>query len=291
MMISDAGWGNLDGFIGRGTYGPPRGFNHGVYPTKKLREAVRLRGKVVRLHEREYFWSGENFFKTFEDGPWKWSAQTRFAAKDINTGHFFALTEAGAIAEANFYGVDQTKLGLLELEVDLDAVLDLTKLGGLNLAFEENVKNPSFFDEHRHRDEIILNEMIDIEKGGSVLTDRIGYWAVHCGYDGILFFGARANRPNNERHVRLDNGFVISFASELDLWRDDTNRINLVVFQGSNLIRSVISYTMKPDVPRTENIYFGWPEEKLDSLLGFNSDYQAEQGRYTLYPIEYEELR
>src|SRR5215831_3671448 len=43
-----------------------------------LEFAIRLKGKVYRWHSRAYVYEHDDFHKTFEDGPWKWSAQGRF---------------------------------------------------------------------------------------------------------------------------------------------------------------------------------------------------------------------
>ena len=273
-------------WMGNVLWGPIKGFDS-HYPREPLKHAIRLRGTLVRLHDKSRFWRGDEFFKTFEDGPWKWCAQARFAGKDANAGHYFALTEKGATAEADFYGADRTQLGLLELEIDLGGILDLTTMHGMYFAFEENVQNADFIEDDVRADEFVLNELIEIDKGGTVFTTRVGHWAKSNDYKGILFYGARATRPGGERTVRVDHGFITDPLTSLSELRREASNLNLVVFRGTDVISATKAYEIKPDLPRTENKYYGWTAEALDSVLQYGTDYQAERDRVTIFKISY----
>ena len=60
-------------------------------PLGDLPHSIRLDCKFYRFHQKQYFWTGDEFWKTFKDGPWKWDSQQRYAGKNRNPGHFFAL--------------------------------------------------------------------------------------------------------------------------------------------------------------------------------------------------------
>ncbi len=94
--------------------------------------SVKLDSRIFRWHPSRYAPTDdpESFRAAFEDGPWKWDTQCRFAGKGINPGHFFGLTEEAASAEAKYYA--NTKevpddLVLLTLDISLDNILDLTQ--------------------------------------------------------------------------------------------------------------------------------------------------------------------
>src|SRR6185436_20528076 len=74
-----------------------------------LPHSIKLDCKFYRLHQKQYFWTGDEFWKTFEDGPWKWESQQRYVGKNRNTGHFFALNRRTAKEEAAHYKVDTDK--------------------------------------------------------------------------------------------------------------------------------------------------------------------------------------
>jgi hypothetical protein len=50
--------------------------------------SIRLRGKGYRWQQQERVQRGAEFYKMFEDGPWKWKAQGRFAGAGLNCGHY-----------------------------------------------------------------------------------------------------------------------------------------------------------------------------------------------------------
>jgi hypothetical protein len=76
--------------------------------------AIHLKGTVYRWHSREYVFAEADFHKTFEDGPWKWNAQGRFAGAKINCGHYFGLSREAATDEARCYGISEDRAVLLK---------------------------------------------------------------------------------------------------------------------------------------------------------------------------------
>src|SRR5690242_17924353 len=74
--------------------------------TGRLPMSRQFSGTFYRWHNPEKFWMGDEFWRTFEDGPWKWEAQQRYAGKNVNCGHYFSVSVEGAEAEARFYHMD-----------------------------------------------------------------------------------------------------------------------------------------------------------------------------------------
>src|SRR5436190_22319824 len=68
-----------------------------------LEYSIRLKGTVYRWHHPEFLFLGDDFHRTFEDGPWKWDAQGRFAGSGLLCGHYFGLSEEAATEEATHY--------------------------------------------------------------------------------------------------------------------------------------------------------------------------------------------
>src|SRR5688572_10282740 len=101
--------------------------------TGRLPYSSRIEGTFYRWHNRDNLFSGKEFCKTFEDGPWKWSAAQRYAGEHLNCGHYFSLAAEGATAEAEFYGMETVKTHrMLTVTADFESVLDLT--------YEENLR-------------------------------------------------------------------------------------------------------------------------------------------------------
>lgn len=75
----------------------------------RLPMSTHVVGAFFRWHSPGYYFTGAEFWKTFQDGPWKWADRQRYAGAGDNCGHYFALTEAGATAEAGFYALDLSR--------------------------------------------------------------------------------------------------------------------------------------------------------------------------------------
>jgi hypothetical protein len=106
-----------------------------------LPNAVRLNGKAYRWQAKKHIHRGADFHLMFEDGPWKWDAQGRFAGKDINCGHYFGLSVEAANEEAGHYGIDKEDSQLIEIEGSSDCILDLTHPDLIRKWFELHIDN------------------------------------------------------------------------------------------------------------------------------------------------------
>ena len=254
--------------------------------TGTLPMSTKVSGTFVRWHNPQYYRTGEEFWETFQDGPWKWADQQRYAGKDLNCGHYFALTQAGAKAEGSFYGLDFTQYRLLSVDLECDAILDLTYENNLLQVAKQAFANWQEISE-RHFLVTILSWLTDSSRGGVPFTDYIGHWASRNGYDGILFFGARALEANPSLKWYIDNGSDDGMAGPIvhgyffDM-RKTSDLKNLVVFSGSRLASRIVSSQLLPDLP-DPNPYHGKSESEINVRLQFKADYQAEQAAKGFY--------
>jgi len=211
--------------------------------TGRLPMSRETTGSAYRWHNPKYFWSGDKFFQTFENGPWKWEAQQRYAGKNLNCGHYFAVTPGGATAEASYYGLDLSNLQLLEIKGHAESVLDLTHGDNIlelaKMAFKnfDDIPDDSFFM-------VMLSAMTDeCGSGGNVFTDYIGYWAQNKGYDGVMFFGARALAVYPDIRYQIRSGKDDFFGQNVayaffERIRRTYDLINVVYFSTPTIVRA-----------------------------------------------------
>jgi hypothetical protein len=244
--------------------------------------SIRLQGNVYRWHAREHVHEGDAFFKTFEDGPWKWAAQGRFAGKNLNCGHYFGLSVEAATEEAKYYGIDEQKAVLLELEGASTRILDLTHPDVMRAIFEMHIDNHeivswSYFN--------MLQELVERGQGGNVTTDYIGYRAKEEGYDGILFFSARVMNVPWIKSINRDLEEPV-LQTTFDKLRWDLTLLNVVLFSGANVVKCVHTYRIGEGEP-LQNPYFGKGLDSIYKVSEYGLDYQIECGRFTLHKPRY----
>jgi hypothetical protein len=248
--------------------------------TGKLAMSIKLAGSFVRWHEPKYYYRGTEFWKTFQDMPRKWDSQERFAGKGHNCGHYFALTRTGATAEANFYKMNIAEKRLLSADFASDAILDLTFEENLLAIAKLAISNPEKISD-RHFFVTILSYLTDDSKGGVPFTDFVGNWASRNGYEGLLFFGARALAQHSYLKQYIDTGsddgmmgpVVYTYLKDM---RKNAALKNLVIFSGSRLTSLIKISQLQPDPPDA-NPYYGAPDSEIDALVDFKTDYQEEQ--------------
>ncbi len=252
--------------------------------------SVKVEGKIFRWHGSQYAPNDDpqTFRAAFEDGPWKWDTQSRFAGAGINPGHYFGLTVEGAMAEATYYANAKRiprDLILVTLHVRLENVLDLTQKQTIVDVVEESMDVDVEVTHGK-----VASILFEAGKGGNGVTDYVGYRAHREGYDGILFFGARAI-PELSRwtieNARPDEWFNNDF-DNIRALRRNRNFINLVIFSGARLVSASRTYQWSgllrrfwgrtPGVVRV-NPYFGWTEPRLLDLSNYGSDYQDSRSR------------
>ena len=233
---------------------------------------------VYRWHDPNHLHEGSDFWRTFEDGPWKWKSQERYAGEYLNCGHFFALTPAGANAEADFYEIARGSRTLLKARVTSQRILDLTYESNLIEAARSLVG----WDGSRNELLDALDALLDSAKGGTWLTDSLGRWAAAHGYDGILFFGARAFLQDETlvwqiRHGGADRLGFNMVAYSFNTLRKNPDYMNLVFLSGAGLTTAIETYAMPADAGDVRNEYFGMRDLDLDLRLKFGVEYQREQ--------------
>jgi hypothetical protein len=254
--------------------------------TGRLPLSTRVAGTFVRWHKPAYYFPGDQFLRMFEDSQRKWDEKQRFAGAGDNCGHYFALTESGARAEAAFYGMNLSEYRLLTADFDCDGVLDLTYERNL-LAIGEQAFS-SFGDIHpRHRLVSILSFLVDPSQGGTPFTDFVGHWASRSGYDGILFFGARAISRFADLQNYIDKGADEGMAGPVvhgyfHEMRQNDDLKNLVIFSGARLTAKVSTSRLQPDGP-VANPYYDASDADIDAKLTYPAAFQDEKGSESFY--------
>jgi hypothetical protein len=224
---------------------------------------------LFRLHQPAHFHHGKDFWKTFENGPWKWSARQRYSGGNINPGHFFTLFGPSAVVELGHYTSDLEGYGMLKIQGPLDNIFDLTDWRNIMVACQAmGVSGPAT--------EIIL-DLVNVETGGNELTDAIGYYAYRRGYAGVVFFSART-MDAGQRSSLASMSDVLAEAYYLDMMKADMHRLCVVLFSGSQMVRRIKRYSFAGE-NWINNPYFGAAAEELDGLTQYNESYQASMFR------------
>jgi hypothetical protein len=268
----------------------PRYNRQHFHQTGRLPMSRSISGECFRWQNPKHFWGGNDFWKTFEDGPWKWAAQQRYAGAKLNCGHYFSMSPEGATAEAKFYGMETSHLLLLKFTGQADAVLDLTYEDNLIEVSKLMFKNPEALDDASYL-MMVLSFLVDPSQGGSNATDWMGYWASSRGYDGILFFGTRALEAYPELRHQIDHGRDWSMGMDntpFHFWtmRSRIDLYNLVMLSGSSVIRDIRTVQLPGGTIPEHNQYFGIAEDELDRLFTYNKAFQDEQCRYNFPQLE-----
>jgi hypothetical protein len=259
---------------------------------KVLPESKTISGTFSRWHNKDIAPPAVPLWRSFLDDDRKWASQGRFAGSDKNCGHFFALAERVATSEAKHYGVDLRKCIMLEVEAHLEKVLDLTTPSGRKLAFDAVV------EDHDFNDPFIAEEISEPVTSGTVLTDRIGLWALYERYHAILYLAPRllwepgtVPKGNNRAIKPFDYDL---FARSEQSYRNGLE-LNLVVFKGVYLMSRIENY--RTDGRKwTKNELFGLSEDEIEIRLStdpdyakFGEDYQISRRVFALGKIKYSE--
>jgi hypothetical protein len=251
----------------------------------ELPESKRISGTFYRWHRSVLAPPVFPLWRSFLDDDKKWSKAARFAGSEKNCGHHFALAERGAGAEAAHYGMNLAECKMLEVHASIEKVLDLTTASGRRLAYEALVESPDASDP------FIAEEIIEEVTGGTILTDRIGYWATRQGYEAILYVATRIiwgpelraqenMRPRNPWDYDLFNLYEQGFR--------DAHELNIVVFRGRYLLSRIAE--LQIDGCQYKNDLSGLSEDEIERKLStipeyaaFGAEFQA-QKRRTVWP-------
>ncbi len=245
--------------------------------------SVQLSGIFFRWHEVNYLQTGSNFWRTFEDGPWKWDAHSRFAGKGWNCGHYFSLSKKAAAEEAQFLGHETSKGSeMLEIKATFPSVLDLTDLDNIQEVFKHCVRDPQNVEQWRSLR--LFARLMHGKPSGNAYTTAIGYWAAKQGYDGVLFCSARVAPLLKSDLFSVTNPNILS-PEDREAYREilGLNYLNLVVFSGLRLAVQVSSYVVGSQVLQA-NPHYGANLSEFNHLTQYGSIYQEEQWEKMYYP-------
>ena len=244
--------------------------------------SVYLNRTFYRWQQNTYLRTGKRFYTMFEDGPWKWEAQGRFAGKGINCGHYFGLSVDAASEEAGHYGIDRQNATLLELRIKSRRVLDLTHPEVIAKMFRAHVNNHQSVS---HSYYTLVQELVERGSGGNAITDYFGYTACKQRYDGLLFFSARAmDVLNLQLKDRVLEAF--EYASCFKELRRDVRLQNAVFFSGATLVARTRTFGLQ-GAAALENPYFEKDVETVSNLFTYNEDYQQKRKDFVLFPPSY----
>jgi hypothetical protein len=195
---------------------------------------VVVSGVLARLHSVAHG-DPRRLHTLFVDNEAKLAAQERFAAGGFHCGHFFAAGAAGARSEAAHYGIDVHERFLLEVDMEISEILDLTNHEALNEAIASQMDLSTIGS----RPYTGLLMLMDQTSGGNGLTDDLGIEALRAGCRGVRFFGARAigDSDYNEMLMARENIWPDDEARTIASLRRKPDVTNIVVFSASDVVR------------------------------------------------------
>lgn len=252
-----------------------------------------IQGVFSRWHDKEDVIGDPPLWRLFMDDERKWSAQGRFAGKDINCGHYFALSPKAALSEAQHYEMQIENAAFVEADASFDKILNLTEPAARRRAYEA-------VTEASHRaDTFIAEEMAEEVTGGTSLTDNVGKWAIGSGYEGILYFAPRLIWGPTTKAVAETRPPRPWDPSLLEYWEDVTRAhrdVNIVIFR-SRYLTSCVRRHRTDNGPWMDNEQFGKAEEEIEAALAdhphyrkFDETYQAKKRRFRLVSVRYNDI-
>jgi hypothetical protein len=249
---------------------PPPPIATSFRQTGTLPHSTRFSGVVCRFHKKQWLFTGDQFYRNWEDSPRKWAARERYAGQGINCGHFFGCSVKGSRAEGAAYKMDAAQHSLLELELDLESALDLTCEENIDWILGQVFENPEVLG-NAYFPKLI--ELIDHQHGGDQVNEFIGHVAVREGFDSLLFFGARALRKYESAWTMNPEDPLIYMTEQIVFpdMRAKPDLQNLVVFSGSGLTRRIARYRIDGG-DWQPNPFHGVSAQDLDKLLEYPAE-------------------
>jgi hypothetical protein len=245
--------------------------------------AIRLRGKAYRWQQPARVHLGDQFYKMFEDGPWKWKAQGRFAGAALNCGHYFGLSVEAATEEAAHYGMHPENAVLIQITGGSRRILDLTHPDVIKSMFQQHVENHHVVSWSYYS---MMDELIERGDGGNVVTDYLGVRAKREGYQGILFFSARVLR--DIQLFRMDR-VLEAYTYRAYIWekRRDLTNLNIVFISGAELVHGIKTIKIGDAEPFV-NPYYEIGIDKVYTMFPeHGEDYQLEQDHFLITKPSY----
>jgi hypothetical protein len=232
--------------------------------------SLNLSGKAFRWHRKDRSHRGEDFWKNFQEGEWKWDAQQRFAGKGGNIAHYLSFFDLTAKKElAHYVQPDKYhEYWLLHILAHVDNVLDLTDVHAFsNLAAHFN--RTGLKREIEPCDLVSLS--LEMSEGGGTISNWIGMYAEHAGYNGILYLSIRALSESDQRYIAGEmNKNLFVMATEHIF--EDPLHFNVAFFSGAKLITSIEKYHFSERYEPRQQLWADNPDFRKDpkNLPGFD---------------------
>ena len=251
---------------------PPPPIATSFRQTGTLPHSTKFSGIVCRFHKKQWLFTGDQFYRNWEDSPRKWAARERYAGQRINCGHFFGCSVKGSRSEGAAYKMDAAQHSLLEVELELESTLDLTYEENMDWILAQVFENPEVLGTAYFAKVI---ELIHHQHGGDQVNEFIGHVAVREGFDSLLFFGARALREYESAWTMNPDDPLIYMTEQIVFpeMRAKRDLQNLVIFSGSNLTRRITRYRVDEGDWQL-NPFHGVSAADLDRVLEHPSESQ-----------------
>jgi hypothetical protein len=226
---------------------------------------VPVSGTFARFHARAHG-DPARLHTLLLDVDGKLAAAERFAQKGLHCGHFFAAGAEGARSEAKNYGIDLRERFLLEIDLEIPDILDLTNQDTLRDAIDAATDPAQHMAMRPYTQS--LNVVLDQSNGGNPITDKVGAMAFRRGDRGILFFGARALTNRELRGIVEAGGMSYVLDREAGLFEDlraQRDLVNLVIFSAADAVLHTRRFKVDGG-PWRENPLFGAAPGELDAV-------------------------
>jgi hypothetical protein len=226
---------------------------------------VTVAGTFARFHARAHG-DPTRLHTLFLDVAPKLKAAERFAQPTLHCGHFFAAGADSARSEADNYGIDLSTRFLLEVELEIPDILDLTNQETLRDAVAAAADPDLAFEASPYTRS--LRVVLDQSNGGNPITDEIGATAFRRGDRGIRFIGVRAISTDELRSVQYRGGTDYHLDREAGLFADlraKPELVNLVIFSAADVVLHTRRFRVDKGLWRM-NPLFGAEPATLDAV-------------------------
>jgi hypothetical protein len=253
-------------------------------PANRIFQSSKTVG-FVRFQDPKYVSTEADVWKEFGDAEWKWNRPGRYAGRGLNCGYYYSLRREAAVAEMNFYNRNtewQRQKAEMEIRCQYDGILNLTERDSADFVFQHLLEFPY------RRLSFQLALLASLSVGGNLLTDYIGGWAYHKGFQGVMFLSARALDPLRtqfDSSVLSEPSFAYywtSMADDMDSWlfqsveaavQESRSRyLNVVFFNGPFLLSRTEKFSIthpSGDSFEAVNPHFGKEADVIMRELSF----------------------
>jgi hypothetical protein len=206
--------------------------------------------ELYRYHPKKYIERGAVWYRMFWDRDRKWLSENRYAGQYIASGHFFSVSPVGALAEMEAYQANLEEYELIRIKMSIDNLLDLTNIEAVSSFYEKHFDTTDY-----SHPAIILDSFLDQQRGGDRFNAFVGQKALSDGYNGIVFFGARAINKYWEEPGSMKYRDLSLIGYLLETMREDEECINVVVYFGHNVARCTHTVSFIDQEEITNNLF------------------------------------